>query len=96
MNKNLEGKIFCLSGRLVNGKSFWQNLIKDNGGKIKGGISKTVDFLIAGPGSGQKTEFAKKNNIPILDEEKLIRMIKEGIEIEKAIKEVSRFKLLDI
>jgi len=96
MNKQLNGKIFCLSGKLENGKRYWEEIIKENGGEVRSGMSKVINYLIAGPGSRLKSEYAIEHKIPILDEEKLIKMIDGGETMSNAVREVSRFEIMDI
>jgi DNA ligase (NAD+) len=71
----LTGKKFCLSGGFESGKKFWEQKIEDLGGKCAGSVSKSVDYLIAGEGSGSKSDAAKKLGIPILDIEDLKKML---------------------
>lgn len=72
---NLDGKNFVLSGSLDGGKTKWKTLIEDNGGTVKSSLSSKIHFLIAGEGSVGKTQKAEKLNIPILDVEKLEKML---------------------
>ena len=68
-------KTFVLSGKFSNGKKTLQALIEDNGGKIKGSVGKSLDYLVAGDGSGAKTDKAKKYGITILTEEELEKLV---------------------
>lgn len=72
---NLNGKTFVLSGALNGGKKMWEDLIKDNGGIVKSGVSKTIDYLVAGDGSGLKSDKAKELGIRIINTEDLSKMI---------------------
>jgi DNA ligase (NAD+) len=72
----LKGKTFCLSGNLEGGKDKWKEIIEKNGGNIKSGVSKKIDYLLAAEGSGLKTEQAIKYNVKIITEEDLENMIK--------------------
>lgn len=56
----LSGQTFCLSGGFPNGKKYWEKEIERLGGKCTGSVSRKVDFLVAGDGSGEKTEAAKR------------------------------------
>jgi DNA ligase (NAD+) len=71
----LEGKNFCLSGSLDKGKSHWKKAIEAKGGIIKGSVGKKLDYLIAGSGSGLKSEKAQELGIPILTEEDLEKLL---------------------
>ena len=71
----LVGKVFCLSGGFTEGKRYWEDRIHDLGGKCVGTVSKKTDYLVAGPGSGSKSEKAKELGVPILDVEQLRTML---------------------
>ena len=71
----LEGKSFCLSGSLDKGKSYWKNAISVQGGVIKGSVSKKINFLVAGDGSGSKTERAEELGITILTTDDLEKLL---------------------
>ena len=71
----LKGKKFVLSGSFEGGKSKWKKIIENNGGEVKGSISKKIDYLIAGEGSGSKSAKASDLGVPIIDINKLKRMI---------------------
>lgn len=71
----LEGKSFCLSGSLDQGKAYWKKEIELQGGTIKGSVGKKLDYLIAGSGSGLKSEKAESLDIPILTEEDLEKLL---------------------
>ncbi len=72
----LGGKKFVLSGSLHMGKDYWREEIAKNGGVVKSSVSKKTDYVVAGDGSGLKSEKAEELNIPILDEEALEKMLK--------------------
>ena len=72
----LDGKKFVLSGSLDMGKEYWKEQIENNGGEVKSSVSKKIDYLIAGDGSGAKSEKAEELDIPILDEEAIEKMLK--------------------
>lgn len=72
----LDGKVFCLSGSFEQGKSFWETMITEGGGKVSGGVTKKTTHLVAGPGSGSKTVAANKlieggSNLVIISENEL-------------------------
>lgn len=73
----LEGKSFCLSGNMGMGKDFWKQEIEKNGGICKSSMSKKINYLIAGDGSGLKSERAESIGIPILTEEDLEKMLSD-------------------
>jgi len=71
-----EGKRFCLSGGFDEGKKHWEKLIEDQGGKCSSSVGSKTDYLVAGPGSGSKSDKAKSLNVPIIDVRELSDMIK--------------------
>ncbi len=73
----LNGKKFVLSGSMGMGKDYWRTEIENSGGEVKSSVSKKVNYLIAGPGSGAKSEKAEELGIPILEEDELEALLKE-------------------
>jgi DNA ligase (NAD+) len=71
----LTGKTFCFSGGFEDGKRYWEQRVEDLGGKITGTVSKTTNYLVAGPGSGSKSDKAKQLGIEILDIEQLKKLL---------------------
>lgn len=63
---SLLGKTFVLSGTLEGGKAKWEKAITEQGGIIGSSVTKTTTYLIAGDGSGSKTEKAQKYGVSIL------------------------------
>lgn len=72
---SLAGKRFCFSGGFAEGKRYWEQRVESLGGTCTGSVSKKTDYLIAGTGSGSKTEKANKLKIPILDTDSLKEML---------------------
>ena len=71
----LDGKAFCFSGGFPEGKKHWEALVESNGGKCSSSVSKKTQFLVAGSGSGSKSEKAKKLGVPIIDTATLEKML---------------------
>ena len=71
----LSGKTFCLSGSFDAGKKHWQDAIENEGGKCVGNVSKKCDYLVAGPGSGSKSDKANELGITILDVKGLQKLL---------------------
>lgn len=71
----LSGQTFCLSGSFDEGKIHWKNEIEDRGGKVTDSVSRTTSYLVAGPGSGSKSDKAKEYNVPILDVDGLKKLL---------------------
>ena len=51
-------------------------LIKQNGGKVSGSVSKKTSYVVAGDEAGSKLTKAKELGIPVITEEELVNMIK--------------------
>ena len=74
----ISGKSFVITGTLATMKrSECEQLIQENGGIIKSGISKNTDYLVAGEKAGSKKEKAEKLGVKIISENELIDMLKE-------------------
>jgi len=70
----LDGITFCFSGGFPEGKKHWEKEVEDRGGKCSSSVSKKTQYLVAGPGSGSKSEKAKKLEVPIIDTNELQKM----------------------
>jgi DNA ligase (NAD+) len=73
----LTGKKFCFSGGFAEGKKFWEEKVENQGGKCSSSVSKTTSYLIAGDGSGAKSNKAKDLGVPILTVEDLHDLLGE-------------------
>jgi DNA ligase (NAD+) len=71
----LSGKSFCLSGTLPQGKKKIEADIVAQGGDVKSDVAKGLSFLVAGEGSGSKSEKARKYGIPVISAEQLYSMM---------------------
>jgi DNA ligase (NAD+) len=72
----LEGKTFCITGTLSSmGRKEAEDLIELNGGKVAG-LSKKLDYLLAGEAAGSKLDKAKSLGIQIIDENDFLEMLK--------------------
>lgn len=71
----LTGKTFCFSGGFAEGKRHWEQQVEALGGKCTGSVSKKTDYLVAGSGSGSKSDKATKLGIPILTIDELSGML---------------------
>ena len=72
----LAGKSFCFSGGFPEGKKHWEKEVESRGGKCVNSVSKKTNYLVAGPGSGSKSEKASRLGIPILTPQQLSEMFK--------------------
>jgi len=78
----LNGESFCLTGhvefehggRKYDSRPDIEDLIKAKGGTIKG-VSKNLNFLVAGDGAGDKLDKAKNAGVSIIDGQALAKML---------------------
>jgi DNA ligase (NAD+) len=72
----LAGKVFVFTGALKDyGREEARTLVETRGGKTAAGVSRKVDFVVAGEDSGSKFDKAKELGIKILTEEEFKKMI---------------------
>lgn len=73
----LEGKSFVISGVFQNfGRDELKVKIEANGGKVLSGVSKKLDFLLAGAEAGpSKIEKAQKLGVAVISEEDFLGML---------------------
>jgi DNA ligase (NAD+) len=75
----LAGKSFVFTGTLSRmGRSEAGALVESQGGRVTGALTKTTDYLVAGEAGGAKLERARREGIPVLDEEGFFALI--GVE----------------
>jgi DNA ligase (NAD+) len=74
----LSGQTFLLTGRLNSmTRSAVEEAIKQLGGTIATGVSKSLNHLIVGEDAGSKLTKAQKAGVPIHDEQWLLELLKE-------------------
>lgn len=71
----LAGQTFCFSGGFPEGKRHWEQAVEELGGKCVSSVSKKTNYLVAGPGSGSKSEKAEKLGVPIIDTQELEKIM---------------------
>lgn len=77
ISENLKDKTFVLTGSLTFPRGFYEEKIKLNGGKITNTVSKNTSYLVVGNNPGSKFDKAKNLHVTILNEEELLKLIKE-------------------
>jgi DNA ligase (NAD+) len=77
VNDALSGQTFLFTGTLAKLKrSDAETMVEENGGKIVGGVSSKLNYLVVGDDAGSKLEKAKKiQTIKIISEEDFIKML---------------------
>ncbi len=72
----LAGKTFVITGTLpTRTRPEAEDLIKRQGGKVTGSVSKNTSYLLAGEEAGSKLEKARQLQIPVIDEAELERLV---------------------
>lgn len=70
------GKTIVVTGTLEKlGRKEAEELIKKNGGKSTGSVSKKTDYLVVGANPGSKLAKANELGIPVLTEEQFLQML---------------------
>jgi len=74
---NLNGQSFLFTGSLARLKrSDAETMVEENGGKILGGVSSKLNYLVVGEDAGSKLEKAKKiPAIKIISEDQFLKML---------------------
>ncbi|MEE0777093.1 MAG: NAD-dependent DNA ligase LigA [Bacillota bacterium] len=73
---HLEGKTFLFTGTLPTLKrAEAETMIKEKGGRILSGVSKNLNYLVAGEKAGSKLDKAQKLGIKILSEDEFLEYI---------------------
>ncbi len=70
----LKDKTFCITGTLSKPRSYFEDLIKENGGLIKS-VSSKLDFLLIGEDCGSKLSKAEKLGVKIITENEFLKMV---------------------
>ncbi|WP_226667247.1 NAD-dependent DNA ligase LigA [Microbulbifer aggregans] len=79
----LAGQTWVLTGKLETlSRSEAKDYLQRLGAKVAGSVSANTHTVVAGPGAGSKLNKARELDLPVLDEDALIVMLRErGIEI---------------
>ena len=77
MGDRYAGKTFVLTGTLPTmSRDEASALIKAQGGKVSGSVSKKTDYVVAGEAAGSKLTKANELGVPVIDEATLLEMMK--------------------
>jgi DNA ligase (NAD+) len=75
----LKGKNFVITGTLPSlSRDEVAAMIEKFGGNVSGSVSKKTDYVIVGENAGSKATKAAELNIPVLDEDAFLNLIKES------------------
>ncbi|MBQ3033290.1 MAG: NAD-dependent DNA ligase LigA [Deferribacterales bacterium] len=71
----LNGKYFLITGTLSKPRKHFENLITLNGGIVATGVTKKLNYLLAGEKAGSKLEKATSLGVSVIDEKEFLQMI---------------------
>ncbi len=54
-----------------------KQLVKANGGRVAGSVSKATDYVVAGEDAGSKLDEAQRLKVPVLDEAGFLALLRE-------------------
>ncbi|OOQ03523.1 DNA ligase (NAD(+)) LigA, partial [Helicobacter pylori] len=70
-------KTIVLTGTLSKPRQEYAQMLENLGAKISSSVSAKTDFLIVGENAGSKLTLAKKHGVSVLNEEELLKRLKE-------------------
>ena len=74
----LEGLTFVFTGSLDDWtRSEVQRFVEQHGGRATSSVSGNTDYVVAGPGAGQKQDDADALGVPVLDEDAFHELLRE-------------------
>ena len=76
-NDKIKDKNFVITGTLSIKRDDLKDKIITNGGKVIESVSRKTDYVILGDNPGSKYDKAVKLNIPIINEEEILAMLKD-------------------
>ena len=77
--QTLAGLTFVLTGSLEHyDRATAEELLRADGAKASGSVSKKTSYVVAGPGAGSKLRKAEELGVPVLDEDALVKIIETG------------------
>lgn len=71
----LSGKIVAITGTLSKPRSYFGQLVVENGGKVGKQVSSKTNFLLAGEKAGSKLKKANELGVEVLGEEGFLQMV---------------------
>ncbi|MDE2118762.1 MAG: NAD-dependent DNA ligase LigA, partial [Betaproteobacteria bacterium] len=74
----LAGKTFVLTGTLSMARDDAKAALEALGAKVAGSVSKKTDYVVAGIEAGSKLDKARELDVPVLDEQGLMELLKRG------------------
>ena len=76
---DLSGQTFVLTGTLPTmSRDQAKALLEAAGAKVAGSVSQKTSYVVAGSDAGSKLEKANELNVPIIDEQALLKILSVG------------------
>ncbi|NQY80559.1 MAG: NAD-dependent DNA ligase LigA [Candidatus Caenarcaniphilales bacterium] len=75
LSDKFAGMTFVITGTLSESRSYFEKIIKDNGGKVSSSVSKKTSYLLCGDDAGSKLTKAQDLGVEVLSEEKFREMV---------------------
>jgi DNA ligase (NAD+) len=72
---SLRGTSWVITGTLGESREVFEELIRRNGGRVTGSVSKKTDYLLVGEDAGSKLEKARQLGVKIVDEGKFRQLV---------------------
>ena len=72
---SLRGSSWVITGTLGEPREVFEELIRRNGGRVTGNVSKKTDYLLVGEDAGSKLEKARQLGVKIVDEGNFRRLV---------------------
>lgn len=92
----LSNKSFCFTGAMTQPRTFYQNLVKKNGGKNSDAVTKELTYLVCNENKGSsKSIKAAKFGVPIINEQDFLNMIGGDINIPRQPQRLENYPLFE-
>lgn len=69
------GMYFCFTGEMVNKRGDLEQMVKDNGGEVKGSVTKKLTYLVLADTSTTKAAAARKYGTKCLSEDEFLALV---------------------
>ena len=75
MSDKFKDKTFVITGTLSQKRSYYEEKIKQNGGKVSSQVSKNTSYVLCGENPGSKYDKALNLHVIILNEDEFNNML---------------------
>jgi DNA ligase (NAD+) len=77
----LRGTSWVITGTLRESREFYEELIRRNGGRVTGSVSKKTNYLLFGEDAGSKLEKARQLGVKMVDEGRFRQLVGDDKEV---------------